>query len=96
MNRNSYQTYSAGQFAATNKSYKMATGNIANQRAPLYPVGPTLPQPEFKPIQRGVSPYISRQGLAPPSYQQSYYQQSTSNLGNRGSLGFEGSKINYE
>jgi hypothetical protein len=74
----------------------MATGGITNQRSPLYPIGPSLSQPEFKPIQRGVSPYISRQGLAPPSYQQSYYQQSSSNFVNRGSLGLEGSKINYE
>lgn len=95
MNRNSYQSYTANNFAPS-QSYKMATGGLNNQRAPLYPIGPTIPQPEFKPIQRGISPYISRQGIVPPSYHQSYYQQTNSNLGNRGNLGFEGSKINYE
>ena len=59
MNRNNYQTYTASNFQAS-QSYKMATGGITNQRSPLYPIGPSLPQPEFKPIQRGVSPYISR------------------------------------
>lgn len=32
------------------------------QRMPLYPIGPTITQPEFRPIQRGVSPspYLSK------------------------------------
>jgi len=44
MNRNNYQTYSGSNFGAS-QSYKMATGGITNQRAPLYPIGPSIPQP---------------------------------------------------
>ena len=44
MNRNSYQTYTASNFPLS-QSYKMATGALSNQRAPLYPIGPTIPQP---------------------------------------------------
>lgn len=47
MNRNSYQTYAAGYNVAS-QSYKSSTsgfGATSGQRAPLYPIGPTLPQP---------------------------------------------------
>lgn len=103
MNRNSFQTYTAGYQAST-QHYKSASsgfGLTAAQRAPLYPIGPTLPQPEFKGIQRGTSPYISRQGLQPPSYEQRYQQQTTSNFNQTsGSLAggrrYDTTKINYE
>lgn len=76
MNRNSYQTYQ-GTFYNTANSYKSVLGATAGVRAPLYPIGPTLPQAEFKPIQRGTSPYVSRQGLMPPSYEQRHRHQTT-------------------
>jgi hypothetical protein len=69
MNRNSHLNYSASQFSNSNP-YKTVAGPFRqqNSRSPLYPIGPTLTQPEFKPVQRGVSPYVSRQGVMPPSY----------------------------
>lgn len=69
MNRNTFQSYNATQYSNMNP-YKTANQPFREQnaRSPLYPIGPTLTQPEFKPIQRGVSPYVSRQGMMPPSY----------------------------
>ena len=69
MNRNSYLNYSASQFSNSNP-YKTTVGPFLqqNNRSPLYPIGPSLSQPDFKPVQRGVSPYMSRQGIMPPSY----------------------------
>lgn len=101
MNRNSYQTYAAGYNVAS-QSYKTSSsgfGATTGQRAPLYPIGPTLPQPEFKVIQRGTSPYVSRQGLQPPSYEQRYHHQTTSNFNQTSSsqMGrrYDNTKINY-
>lgn len=78
MNRNTFQSYNASHYS-NNNPYKTATVfREQNSRSPLYPIGPTLTQPEFKPIQRGVSPYMSRQGMAPPSYEQRYLHQTSS------------------
>jgi len=32
-------------------------------------------------VQRGVSPYLSRQGMQPPSYEQRYLHQNTTGFG---------------
>lgn len=102
MNRNSFQGYSATGFSNP-VSYKTASQPFrdTSSRAPLYPIGPTLTQPEFKPMQRGMSPYASRQGMMPPSYEQRYLHQSTSNFlnnTNQVSMGkrYDQSKVNYE
>jgi hypothetical protein len=102
MNRNSYQSFSGSHYSNANP-YKTTLGGFREPaaRSPLYPIGPTLTQPEFKPLQRGVSPYISRQGVMPPSYEQRYLHQSTSNFmnaTNQKSMGrqYDPVKINYE
>lgn len=99
MNRNNYQTYS-GSFYNTANSYKSGFGATTGARAPLYPIGPSLPQPEFKPIQRGTSPYISRQGLIPPSYEQRHRHQTTTGFNqssaNMGERRYDLTKLSYE
>lgn len=47
MNRNSAQTYSAGYYTSSQnfKSASSGFGATKGQRPPLYPIGPTLPQP---------------------------------------------------
>ena len=102
MNRNSFQGYSATAYTNANP-YKTASQPFREtaSRAPLYPIGPTLSQAEFKPMQRGVSPYASRQGMMPPSYEQRYLHQSSSNFlnnTNQVSMGkrYDQTKVNYE
>ena len=102
MNINSFQCYSAPGNSNL-APYKTASQPFRDtaSRAPLYPIGPTLTQPEFKPMQRGVSPYASRQGLMPPSYEQRYLHQSTSNFlnnTNQVSMGkrYDQTKVNFE
>ena len=99
MNRKNYQTYTSG-YPAMPPSYKTVSsgfGVTSQQRTPLYPIGPSLPQPEFKSIQRGTSPYISRQGLQPPSYEQRYHHQTTTGFQQAGTgVGrFDKSKKNF-
>ena len=103
MNRNSYSS----NYYNAQPSYKTASSGFGAtavpSRPPLYPIGPTLPQPEFKGIQRGTSPYVSRQGLLPPSYEQRHRHQASSNfhqtVGGMGGMGAgrtDLTKISYE
>lgn len=100
MNRNSFQSYTASHYSnAQPNPYKTnAPFQTHQSRSPLYPIGPTLTQPEFKPMQRGTSPYVSRQGIMPPSYEQRYlHQSSLPNNTSQLSLGrqYAPHKINY-
>ena len=103
MNRNSYSSnyYNAPPSYKTASSGFGATGGLPT-RPPLYPIGPTLTQPEFKGIQRGASPYVSRQGMLPPSYEQRHRHQASSNFhqtvgtGGMGGGRTDMTKINYE
>jgi hypothetical protein len=100
MNRNSYQTYSGTYYQGSQKTGGSGFGSTNPQRPPLYPIGPTLPQPEFKPVSMAPSPYVSRQGMLPPSYEQRHRHQNTTNFNQTaGSLGggrFDMTKISYE
>ena len=98
MNRNSYQSYSGTYYnGGANKTASSGLGGTNAQRSPLYPIGPTLTQPEFKPIQRGTSPYLSRQGLMPPSYDQRHRHQTATGFNQTaGENHFDTTKINYE
>lgn len=63
MYRNNYNTQTGFSSALPQHSqYRYTSTTGFGQRAPLYPIGPTLTQPEFKPMQRGLSPspYLSR------------------------------------
>ena len=98
MNRNSYQTYSGTYYNGSN-NFKTSTsgfGGATLQRAPLYPIGPSLPQPEFKPIQRGTSPYVSRQGLMPPSYDQRVRHQTSTGFNQGVEKRMDMTKMSYE
>lgn len=61
------------QYGGFNQSsqQRYTSSNGFNQRSPLYPIGPTLTQPEFRPMTRGMSPspYLNRQSMKPPSYE---------------------------
>ena len=98
MNRNNYQSHTSNFYQAQ-PTYKTISTGFYNQqtatRAPLYPIGPTLAQPEFKPIQRGTSPYVSRQGLMPPSYEQRHRHQTSSNF-NQGGGRTDHTQVYYE
>ena len=50
------------------------TGGAFYPRAPLYPIGPTITQPNFKVMTRGhsPSPYLQNVNIKPPSYEQRY------------------------
>lgn len=96
MNRNSYQGYSSNlayppQAAKSATShFRASASGFSQSRTPLYPIGPTLTQPEFKPMARGASPYLSRQTLRPPSYEQRYLPQA------QGARGQEATRMDYE
>ena len=99
MNRNSYSS----NYYNAQPNYKTASSGFGTQggvtRTPLYPIGPTLPPPQFKGIQRGTSPYVSRQGLMPPSYEQRHRHQTTTNFNQTSgnTLGrIDHTKISYE
>jgi hypothetical protein len=99
MFRNTYQSnYSSGSLSKT----QFKSSNVVNQsqmRAPLYPIGPMLTQPETKTYQRGMSPYVSRQGIHPPSYEQRYLTQNSMLRNNMSSLTLGDNnmtRINYE
>ena len=90
MYRNSYQTTSNFGMQPGNSQMRYTSSTGFGQRAPLYPIGPTLTQPQFQPIQRGVSPspYLAREGIKPPSYDERYLRRAESFAGQ--------SNISYE
>ena len=82
MFHNSYQKTNSS-FAQNPYSITSPSG-FGHSRSPLYPVGPTLPRPEFKPVQtRGLSPspYLNRQGMQPPSYEEKYLKRAETMAG---------------
>lgn len=77
MYRNSYNT--GNSFSLTSQSRVRGTSTSGfGVRSPLYPIGPTIPQPQYQHIQRGFSPspYLNKNNLRPPSYETRYLGQS--------------------
>jgi hypothetical protein len=74
----SQNPYSSFQSYQGRQSLSKTGTNFNNSRSPLYPIGPSLTQQEFHPIKRAPlpSPYLSRQGVMPPSYEQKYIRTS--------------------
>lgn len=88
MYRNSYNP--SASFSQTHQSRIRGTSSSGfGARASLYPIGPTLAQPEFQGIQRGFSPspYLNKAGIRPPSYETRYLTRTD---------GFTANPINYE
>ena len=82
MYRNSYQTHTSFN-SQPHSQFRYTSTTGFGQRAPLYPIGPTLTQPEFKPMQRGVSPspYLNREGMRPPSYEERFLRRAENMAG---------------
>ena len=51
-----------------------STAGGFHTRAPMYPIGPTLTQQGFRPMNRPMSPspYLQNPNIKPPSYEQRY------------------------
>ena len=86
MYRNSYgNNYSSGSIGK--ETWKKSGGfagrdsSYTGTRSPLYPIGPSLTQPGFTPVNRGFSPspYLKHHDVKPPSYQQRYLKTEVAN-----------------
>ena len=77
MQRNYYQTQTNFNFNPYS-SMRQTSASVFGQRAPLYPIGPTLPKPEHKEMARGIpiSPYLKQEERRKPSYQERYLSKA--------------------
>ena len=84
MYRNSFQTHTGFNSQSTQNQFRYTSSSGFGQRPPLYPIGPTLTQPEFKPMARPMSPspYLhNREGIRPPSYEERFLKKAESMAG---------------